>query len=112
MYHPLAYHLVFDLARFAFNIGKGGLRCFVGDQDLVVDVVQFGDVRAAKDLVKLNRPLYEEFLKRYPYPAQAKFWESIEQGFLKSIPDYGKDINAVWRRVVDAYDQPMWRNFK
>jgi len=110
MYHPAAYHLVFDLARWAFAIGKGGLRCYIGDPDLVVDIVQFGDARAARDLVKLNRPLYEAFLKRYPAAAQKAFWRAIETGFLKTIPEYGRDINGIWRRVRDAYDQPMWRN--
>lgn len=110
MYHPQAFHLVFDLARWAFNIGKGGLRCYIGDPNLVVDIIQFGDVRSARDLVKLNRPVYEEFLKRYPAPARAKFWEAVEHGFLKVIPDYGKDVNAVWQRVVDAFSQPMWRS--
>jgi hypothetical protein len=110
MYHPLSYHLVFDLARWAFNIGKGGLRCYIGDADLVVDVVQFGDVRAARDLVKLNAPLYEEFLKHYLPPARRKFWECIEKGFLKSLPEYGKDVNGAWSQVLDAYRQPMWAN--
>ena len=108
----MAYHLVFDLARWAFNIGKGGLRCYIGEPDLIVDIVQFGDVRSAKDLVKLNRPLYEEFLKLYPMPARLKFWQSIEEGFLKSIPGYGQDINGIWRGVVDAYQQPMWSQLK
>lgn len=112
LYHPMAYHLVFDLARFAFNVGKGGLRCYVGDPDLVVDIVQFGDVRAARDLAKTNAGLYDEFLKRYPIQARLKFWESIERGFLKTIPNYGKDINGVWAGVRDAYVQPMWREMK
>lgn len=114
MYHPMAYHLVFDLARFAFNIGKGGLRCYIGDGDLVVDIVQFGDVRAARDLVKLNRPLYQAFLDSMHYPpqAQAKFWEAIEKGFLKAIPKYGQDINGVWRNVLNEYEQPMWRHIQ
>jgi hypothetical protein len=110
MYHPMAFHLVFDLARFAFNIGKGGLRCYIGDPSLVVDIVQFGDVKAARDLVKLNAPLYEGFLKIYPQAARKAFWRAIEQGFLKTIPDFGRDINGIWREVRDAWKQPMWKD--
>lgn len=112
MYHPQAYHLVFDLARFAFNIGKAGLRCYIGDPDLVVNIVQFGDVRAAKDLVKLNAPLYEAFLQRYPDAARKAFWRAIEQGFKSVIPNFGRDVNLEWRRVRSAFNQPMWQEMK
>lgn len=113
MYHPQGYHLVFDLARFAFNIGKGGLnRCFVGDQDLVTEIIQFSDVRSARDLVKLNKPLYKEFLKSYPMPARAAFWRAVDTGFKQTIPDFGTDINGEWKKVVDAYKQPMWKDMK
>lgn len=113
MYHPQAYHLVFDLARFAFLLGKGGLRCWLGDPRLVVDIVQFGDVRSAKDLVRLNAALYDSFLKMYyPPAAQAAFWRAVEHGFLKVIPDYGKDVNAAWQLVSSEYRQPMWQSMR
>jgi len=111
LYHPQAYHLVFDLARMAHNIGKGGLnRVFVGKMDDVINIVRYSDVRSARDMVKLNAGLYDTWLgMSYPPAARNAFWAAIENGFLKTIPGYGENIRQAWGAVSSEFVQPMWK---
>jgi hypothetical protein len=110
---PKAFDLVFDLARHAFNVGKSRLRnIFVGSETAIRDTINFCDVRSAKDFMKLNREFYTAWTD-LTYANSKPFWEAIDGGIDKVIPNWGKDVVKAWHPMPgDWRDVPGWKDLQ
>ena len=105
---PRAFGLVFDLARHAFNVGRSRLRgIFVGPERAIRDTINYCDVRSAKDFMKLNRAFYTAWAEMM-YHSSKPFWEAIDGGIDKVIPNWGKDVVEAWRLPTDWREVPGW----
>jgi hypothetical protein len=106
MIDPRVFHLVFDLGRFAFMLGRlHWKKLFIGDPIDVVSIINYHDVRAARELTKLNRPLYDAFLRR-TYGHTQPFWDAVNHGIEAVIPKFGQDVAARWLR---SPEETTWR---
>lgn len=111
--HPQSFQLVLDLARHAFNLGRTRLRrVWVGREELVRDIINYNDVRGARDLMKLNREFYDAWLvARYsiqlgckcpdclalpPPDPRRNFWNAINGGIEETLKGFGEDIYKAW----------------
>jgi hypothetical protein len=110
--HPRAFMLVFDLARHALNIGRARFRgIFVGAdrEQSIRDTINYGDVRSAKDFMKLNREFYTQWA-RLMYGSEKAFWAAIEGGLDKVIGGWGLDVVQDWQ-VGGLWTQvPAWKD--
>ena len=107
-FHPLSFMLTFDLARFAFSLGRAHMRrLFVGDRRTVVDTINNCDVKTAQALMDANKETYNTWLD-WRYRSAKPFWEAIKGGIDKVIPNFGKDIVGAWEPIERYDDAPHW----
>ena len=110
--HPLAFMLVFDLARQALNIGRARLKnVFVGAtrEASIRDTIDYCDVRSAKDFMRLNKAFYSSWT-RMMYGSDRAFWEAINGGLEAVVPRWGQDVVRDWDIAKLRWSEvPSWR---
>jgi hypothetical protein len=112
-FHPQSTQLVLDLARHACNLGRSHLRrVWIGDDTMVRNVINYSDVAGAKDLMKLNREFFDLWAKS-TYGTSRPFWEAIDKGIDRVVPNFGKDIVGVWSaNYANCAEVPMWASLR
>ena len=111
--HPLAMHLMLGLARHGYRIGAAGLRkALIGTDAEVSGIINSCDVKSARELMKLNHEIYDAYHDVAYGGTTKRFWEAINNGIDKVIPNFGKDVRATWQNTVLGHThQPKWGNF-
>lgn len=106
---PEAFMLVFDLGRHALNLGRARLKnVLVGSERSIQQTIDFCDVRSAKDFMRLNKEFYTAWANLM-YGNSKTFWEAINAGVDKVIPQFGKDVVYAWRNASEDWKQvPKW----
>jgi hypothetical protein len=112
-FHPQSTQLILDLARHACNLGRSHLRrVWIGDDTMVRNVINYSDVAGAKDLMKLNREFFDLWAKM-AYGTSRPFWEAINKGVDRVVPNFGKDIVGVWsKEYANCEEVPMWASLR
>lgn len=76
--HPVRCHFLFDIARFAFQIGLGRVWEVIGagSELEIKEAIRNSDQEAARKLIKKNKALWKMFLEKryYPYGERSVDW--------------------------------------
>lgn len=113
MMDPKAMQLIFDLAGHVLFVGQARLRnVFVGasNERAIRDTINFSDVRSAKDFMRLNKEFYSAWAHATYYSDKA-FWEAIQGGLDKVVPNWGRDVVQAWS-FGHWYNVPRWSHIR
>ena len=63
MVHPIIFHLVFEISRYAFQYGYEQQDCFIHNEAEVIDIINKCDVGGAKKVIMENEIFYKAIFK-------------------------------------------------
>jgi hypothetical protein len=95
--HPLATHIVFDLARQAFQVGLVGLRHFwKASEEEVIECIQKNDVALARKILKRNKDLLFVLLQNVYNGVRAMLIQRVIMKGIASAVENPNDIISNW----------------
>jgi len=97
--HPLAAHMVFDLARKSLMFGLNGLLEFWNaSEDEVIHTINNHDVKQAREILSRNMELFTRIIdSRYQEETQAKYAAQAFLNGVESIIENPTDVVNNWK---------------